>query len=164
MNHPHWQKQTWVIIPAYNEGAVIRSIVRELLDCGYQIIVVDDGSEDDTPHVLSDLPLVYVRHPLNLGQGAALQTGMKMALQLDASYVLHFDADGQHPVSQIPDLLAPLVQDKADICLGSRFLSVESRGEVPFRRRLTLQVGRIVNYLFTGMWLSDAHNGFRAMN
>lgn len=164
MKEQEWQTRTWVIIPAYNEARVVRSVVVELLHAGYQVIVVDDGSTDDTGRVLKDLSLVYVAHALNLGQGAALETGMEMARRLEADYVVHFDADGQHPLEQIPDLIAPLLRDEADICLGSRFLSRESRGAVPWRRRWTLQVGRCVNYLFTGYWMSDAHNGFRAMN
>ncbi|MEO1384254.1 MAG: glycosyltransferase family 2 protein, partial [Bacteroidota bacterium] len=110
MKWQEWQTRTWVIIPAYNEARVVRSVIVELLHAGYQVIVVDDGSTDDTGRVLKDLSLVYVAHALNLGQGAALETGMEMARRLEADYVIHFDADGQHPLEEIPDLMAPLLR------------------------------------------------------
>ena len=151
-----------VIVPAYNEGSVIRATVMELLEGGYQVIVVDDGSRDDTQAQLQNLDIHYLRHRINLGQGAALQTGMDYAKQLGAELVVHFDADGQHRVEDLPALLAPILAKEADIVLGSRFL-VDTSETPPFRRFL-LKLGILVNGLFTGLWLSDAHNGLRAMN
>lgn len=156
--------QTWIIIPTYNEGRVVRAVVKEVLAEGYQVIVVDDGSSDQTPSILADLKVHFLRHSLNLGQGAALSTGMRYAQQLGAAYVVHLDADGQHPIHQIPDLLQPLIRDEADISMGSRFLDKSSKAAVPFKRRFLLHLGRLVNFLMTGLWMSDAHNGFRALN
>src|SRR5579862_1491451 len=114
-------KRVMVIVPAYNEGPVIRSTVRSLLDAGYEVIIVDDGSQDDTSAV-RELPVVYIRHAVNLGQGAALQTGMTYALRAGADVAVTFDADGQHDSRQIDRLLAPILDGSADVVLGSRFL------------------------------------------
>ncbi|MEM6348531.1 MAG: glycosyltransferase family 2 protein [Bacteroidota bacterium] len=151
-----------LIIPAYNEATVVVPLLSSLLKLGYQVVLVDDGSTDNTKAILSDHAIHYLRHRINLGQGAALQTGMQYAKGLEADYFVHFDADAQHDPKEIPKLIAPLVEDKADICLGSRFM--QAQNEVPFSKRLVLKGAILINALFTGLWLSDAHNGFRAMN
>jgi glycosyltransferase involved in cell wall biosynthesis len=156
-------KSTFVIIPSYNESRVIRSTVEPLIDYGYSVVVVDDHSIDQTCAVLQNLPVYYLRHPINLGQGAALQTGMEFALQQGAEFIVHFDADGQHQAEDISMLLKPLRCDQADIVLGSRFLRWEDRQEVPVFRQLFLRVAVLVNWIMTGVWLTDAHNGFRAL-
>ncbi|TAE58532.1 MAG: glycosyltransferase family 2 protein [Bacteroidetes bacterium] len=153
-----------MLVPVFNEAAVLRQTLTELLQAEYEVIVVDDGSGDHSGAIASSLPVYYVRHAVNMGQGAALQTGMRLAQQLGARYLVHFDADGQHRCADIPALIAPLLADTADICLGSRFLSAESRNAVPPLRRWLLRAAILVNYAFTGLWLSDAHNGFRALN
>lgn len=153
----------FVVVAAYNEGRVIRSTLEPLIGAGYSVVVVDDGSRDDTSSVLAQLPVYSLRHLINLGQGAALQTGMAFALRQEAEYVVHFDADGQHRMADIPVLLEPLVKGEADVVLGSRFLKREHREAVPEKRRLVLRVARFINLLFTGVWLTDAHNGFRAL-
>src|ERR1700737_1869184 len=99
------QSRVFLVIPSYNEGSVLASTIRGLLPYGYSIVVVDDASSDGTPGILSDLPVHYLRHPVNLGQGAALQTGMDYALAQGAEYLVHFDADGQHPPDRISALL-----------------------------------------------------------
>lgn len=151
-----------IIIPTYNEAPVIRATLQDLLPMRYELIVVDDGSTDGTRALIADLPIHYLRHPVNLGQGAALQTGMCYAVQRSLAYVLHFDADGQHAAADIPHLLEPLLKDEADVVLGSRFKS--SVLEVPLLRRLLLRAAIVFNGLMTGLWLSDAHNGLRALN
>lgn len=156
-------KCTYVVIPAFNEQDVIGATVAPLLEAQYQVVVVDDGSTDGTSAVLNDLPVHRLRHPVNLGQGAAIQTGMEYALQQDAQYIVHFDADGQHAVEDIEMLLGPLRAGQADIVLGSRFLEPEDAKSVPAAKRAALQLARVVNFMLTGVWLTDAHNGFRTM-
>jgi polyprenyl-phospho-N-acetylgalactosaminyl synthase len=153
----------FIVIPAYNEAKVIR---QSILSLGqhYQIIVVDDASTDNTFKQINDLPIYYLRHPINLGQGAALQTGMDFARLEGASVVVHFDADGQHNPADIPKFIDKLQAGPFDIVMGSRFLEAEHTLSVPPFKRFVLRVATIVNGLLTGLWLTDAHNGFRVMN
>ena len=152
-----------VIVPAYNEGRVITDTVERLLAAGYQVVVVDDGSSDETADVRR-LPIVYLRHAVNLGQGAALQTGMTYAFRSGAEIAVHFDADGQHDCGQIERLIAPIVEGKADVVFGSRFLRQQDCSQVPWKKRILLRGGILVSWAMTGMLLSDTHNGFRAMS
>ena len=156
-------EQVFVVIPAYNEGKVIRQTIRSLGD-GYHIVLVDDASTDDTATVVRDLPIYYLCHDINLGQGAALQTGMDFARQQGADIVVHFDADGQHNPTDIGQFIETLRSQQMDIVLGSRFLRQDDLRAIPRLRRVLLRVARIINGLLTGLWLSDAHNGFRVMN
>lgn len=154
---------TFVVIPSYNEAKVICETITPLLNIGYCIVVVDDCSQDDTWQRICRLPVVALRHPINLGQGAALQTGMDFSLSHKARYIVHFDADGQHAPDQISRLLQPLIDNQADVTLGSRFLSSHDTKLVPFSKRMLLKCAVMVNFVFTGLLLSDAHNGFRAL-
>ena len=156
------QKRAFAVIPCYNEGEVLRETLEKLIAldvCG--IIVVDDGSDTPVYPRIQDLPVHCLRHCINLGQGASLQTGMEYAKRLGAEAVVHFDADGQHRPEDVPRFLEAL--QECDIVLGSRFLRNEDKTAVPFGKRILLRVARIVNFIFTGLWLSDAHNGFRAL-
>jgi glycosyltransferase involved in cell wall biosynthesis len=153
----------FIIIPCYNEQAVLRETVSGLLPLNARVVLVDDGSTVPVRKVVDGLPVEILRHPINLGQGAALQTGMDYALQKGARAVIHFDADGQHQADDIPRFLEALEQG-ADVVLGSRFLRPEDSSTLPPRKRMLLQGARLVNLIFTGLWLSDAHNGFRALN
>ena len=152
-----------VIVPAFNEGKAVKATVELLLAAGYRVVVVDDGSTDETADV-GRLPVVYLRHAVNLGQGAALQTGMTYALRAGAEIAVHFDADGQHDCAQIERLIAPIVEGKADVVFGSRFLRSQDRAQVPWKKRILLRGGILVSWVMTGMLLSDTHNGFRALS
>jgi glycosyltransferase involved in cell wall biosynthesis len=158
------RSQIFVVVPAYNEGKVLRGTLRPLVAAGYSVVVVDDGSIDGSWRQLQNLGVHCLQHPINLGQGAALQTAVAYALQAGAKYVVHFDADGQHDIEDIPGLLKPILTGRADVVLGSRFLRREDLKAVPLRRRLLLKGAVFVNWLLTGLWLSDAHNGARAFS
>ena len=127
------------------------------------MVVVDDGSSDENTEARR-LPIVYLRHAVNLGQGAALQTGITYALRAGAEIAVHFDADGQHDCGQIERLIAPIVEGQADVVFGSRFLRRQDRSQVPWKKRILLRGGILVSWAMTGMLLSDTHNGFRAMS
>ena len=152
-----------VIIPAYNEGAVLISVIKEMLLTGFIIIVVDDGSDIPLNKMLQPYPLFYIRHRANLGQGAALQTGFDFAKKLNPDIIITMDADGQHHSSSINSMIEPLLTNEADIVLGSRFLS-PGQTTVPIMKKVVLHTARLINYIFSGLLLSDAHNGLRAFN
>lgn len=154
----------YVIVPAYNEQAMLRSTISSLLTTGYTIVVIDDGSSTDQSALLTGLPIHFLRHRMNLGQGAALQTGNNYALQQGARIIVHFDSDGQHQTSDIDQLLVPILSNEFDVTLGSRFLIKHQPTTISFFRKSVLHAARYLNYFLTGLLLSDAHNGLRAMN
>ena len=152
----------FIIVPGFNEALVIRQTIEALLAKKYSIVVVDDASTDDTRKALLGLPLYYIRHLSNLGQGAAIRTGMQLALEKGARYLVTFDADGQHDTNDIEKMIAIMQQEKADIIFGSRFLQGAATN-VQTSRRMVLKTARFINYLASGILLSDANNGLRAM-
>lgn len=153
-----------VVIPAFNEAESLTRILPKFKGCLYNILVIDDGSTDHTKDVLLNLSANYICHSQNLGQGAALMTGMKYANDGNYDIVVHFDADGQHQVPDIATLITPLLTNQYDIALGSRFLKRETISRIPFRRRALLRIARYVDFAFSGILLSDVHNGLRALN
>jgi glycosyltransferase involved in cell wall biosynthesis len=152
------RSETWVVIAAFNEGKVIHDVVNEVARAGWPVVVVDDGSRDNTAEAARMSGVIVVRHRVNLGQGAALQTGIDYALRRGARSIVTFDADGQHTCEDIPLLVAAL--DDADIALGSRFLGkVEGASQ---RRVALLRTATAVSNSLSGMKLTDAHCGLRA--
>ena len=151
----------WVVIAAFNEAPRIGQVLDDLSRVVRNVVVVDDGSGDDTGNEVLKRTAWLLRHPSNLGQGAALQTGITFALSRGASYIVTFDADGQHTPDDIPALISALGDAQADYGLGSRFLG---RAEnIPATRRLLLRFAVLFTHVFSGVSLSDAHNGIRAM-
>lgn len=158
------KKDIYIVVPAYNEGSVIIDTITPLLRLGYNIVVVDDGSSDDTYERASTLPISVLQHPINLGQGAALRTGTDFALLHGAQAIVHFDADGQHPPERIHDLLAPILNNETQVVLGSRFINPEDSKEIPTLKKWVLKMGIAFTGLTSGVWLSDTHNGLRALS
>jgi glycosyltransferase involved in cell wall biosynthesis len=156
-------KDIFVIIPAYNEEAAIEQVVRDLLPMGYSLVVVDDASTDSTGRVAKGLPVHYLRHRINFGQGAALQTGITYALRMGARLLVTFDADGQHSPEDIPAMINYLETARLDVVFGSRFLSLKPSA-LPAARKFLLRLARYLNFLVTGILLSDAHNGLRVFS
>ncbi len=157
-------EKTCIVVPCYNEKVTIRKVVKALLHHPVEIIVIDDGSSFDVRQELSELPIHFLRHKINLGQGAALQTGTEYALSISADYIIHFDGDGQHDPDIIPDLIAAIKKGDKDIIMGSRFMDKEIRSNIPFLRSVILKGAIFINYIKSGIWLTDAHNGLRVMN
>ncbi len=153
------------VIPAYNEEKTIRKVIRDLKPKVDEIIVVDDGSRDSTKAIAEKEGVIVLRHIVNRDQGAALQTGTAYALKLGADIIVHFDADGQHKVEDIEKLIAPILQGECDVVFGSRFLDEKSIDNIPFTKRyLILKPAIILNRILTGLELTDAHNGLRALS
>jgi polyprenyl-phospho-N-acetylgalactosaminyl synthase len=151
----------WIVVAAYNEARVIADVVRPLVSEGYAVVVVDDGSIDDTAKLARAAGAALLRHAINRGQGAALQSGLRYALERGARIVITFDADGQHAVEDLPRLLEPILESEADVVLGSRFL--EHTAAVPPIRRLLLRAAVVFTGVASGVTLTDAHNGMRAL-
>ncbi|MEM7474847.1 MAG: glycosyltransferase family 2 protein [Planctomycetota bacterium] len=156
------KSKVWIVIAAYNEASRIGETVHGLVSSGCNIVVVDDGSHDATSDVAKSLPVWVLRHPINSGQGAALQTGIDFALSRGAEAIVTFDADGQHDPADLPKMLRPVLNEEVDAVLGSRFLGhAES---IPFARRVLLKLAILFTRLTTGLQLTDTHNGFRVFS
>ena len=153
----------FVIVPVFNEATVIEQTLKDLLKLGYNIIVVDDGSTDNIRNILKAYPVISISHAINLGQGASLETGMELARRLHAEIIVHFDGDGQHLAEDIKKLVQPIIDEECDIVFGSRFLQ-KGTTRMSFIRKAILQTARYFNWAYTGILLSDAHNGLRALN
>lgn len=154
-------RDTWAIVRCFNEAPVVGAVVRDLIQWFPKVVGVDDGSTDGSGEALRESGARVVRHAVNLGAGAALQTGVRFAL-LDrrAAYFVCFDADGQHRVPDAVAMVERLRNEHVDVLIGSRFLG--SASGMPAVRRAVLQAGRIFERVSSGMALSDAHNGLRA--
>ncbi len=161
----------FVIVPAYNEEKSIGRVLRGFFETQFKdeslknmkVVVVDDGSVDNTVQIASQAGATVLRHEINRGQGAALQTGNQYALEQGASIVVHFDADGQFNPVDIESGLMTMKNKGVDVVLGSRFL--DNRSKMPWSKKyLLLPISRFVNRLLTGLKLTDAHNGFRILS
>ena len=156
------QARVYIVVAAYNEAESIGDVVRELCEQYAHVIVVDDGSVDETGDLALAAGATVLTHLINRGQGAALQTGITYALNQGADYVVTFDADGQHDVADIGRLLEPISQGSVHAALGSRFL-VQS-GKIPLGRRITLLFAVLFTRFTSRARLTDAHNGLRAFS
>lgn len=152
----------WLVIPLYNEATVVREVISQARETFPYIVVVDDGSKDDSARQAAAAGAIVVRHPVNLGQGAALQTGFSYILEkTNANYVVTFDADGQHSTTDAAAMVAAAREEELAVILGSRFL----QGPSPVGRlkRLVLRTAAAVSSRTSGMHLTDAHNGLRVI-
>lgn len=142
---------------------MIGGVVEELRRRFPYVVCVDDGSTDGSQKAAQDAGAVVLQHPINLGQGAALQTGFEYVLQdPELGCVVTFDADGQHRVQDAAEMVERVYKDEADIVLGSRFL--DDRTTLSRAKRVVLRVAALQQRISTGLQLTDAHNGLRAMS
>ncbi len=154
--------RVFIVIAAFNEARTIRDVVQQLLVHYPDVVVVDDASSDGTALCLKGLKVFLLRHILNRGQGAALQTGITFALQQGADVIVTFDADGQHHEKNISALVEPILRGECDVSLGSRFLG--SAHNIPFARRVILKAGIVFTRIASGIKVTDVHNGLRAFS
>jgi glycosyltransferase involved in cell wall biosynthesis len=153
--------ELWIVLAAFNEAAVIGDVLQGLSAYLPRVVVVDDGSTDRTGDIATKIGACLVTHRVNLGQGAALQTGIAYALARGAKIICTFDADGQHPPETIDALHATLKRTDSDIVFGSRFLN--DTAKIPATRRALLRLAVLLNKVQTGLALTDTHNGLRLM-
>ena len=157
------QPSTWVFIAAYNEESTIGAVIDDVQSVTSNIVVVDDCSKDKTAEIARRKGAHVLRHCINRGKGAAIRTGTAYALSHGADIIVHFDADGQHHAFDIQKVLQPILDGRADVVLGSRFLKDAQTNISPVRKAV-LKLGRYFTWFFSGIRLTDAHNGLRAFS
>jgi polyprenyl-phospho-N-acetylgalactosaminyl synthase len=156
--------QVYIVIPVYNEEQVIATVIRNTQKYFKNIVCVDDGSKDNSASEIKKTSAYLVRHPINMGQGAALQTGIEFARSFNnAKYFVTFDADGQHRVDDVMAMVKELKKGKSDIILGSRFLGQEAEN-MPKLKRIILRLAIKFSNITSGVKLTDTHNGLRVFN
>ena len=154
-------RDVWVVIPLYNEATVIAEVVSGLLLHFPNVVCIDDGSQDHGGRIAREAGARIITHPINLGQGAALQTGFEYALERDAHYVVTFDADGQHRVEDASAMVERARIEDLAIVFGSRFL--DERTQPGFLKKLVLKSAVAATNWATKTRLTDAHNGLRVI-
>ena len=156
------RKDVAVIIPVYNEAQVIKKVIESTLKHFEYVVCVNDGSRDTSSEEISKTKAYLIEHPINMGQGAALQTGVEFARKLPVDYFVTFDADGQHRIEDVKTMLDTIEQGDSDIILGSRFL-----GNVVGMKRskfIVLKLAIQFTNMTSGLHLTDTHNGLRVFN
>lgn len=151
-----------IIIPVYNEGRVIKKVLQEVLKHYKHVVCVNDGSRDNSSEEVCKTKAYLVEHPINMGQGAALQTGIEFARQLPVKYFVTFDADGQHRLDDVKNMLSVITKGKYDIILGSRFLGTTLNMDT--KKRIILKLAVKFSNATSGLKLTDTHNGLRVFN
>lgn len=155
--------KTWLVVPLYNEAQVVRGVIENARKVFPNVVCVDDGSSDHSVSEARAAGALVVRHPINLGQGAALRTGLDYALNdPGAEYFVTFDSDGQHRVEDALAMVERLSREPLDVVIGSRFL--DGRTKPGLIKELVLKSAIVFQNITTGVHLSDAHNGLRAFN
>ena len=155
-------KDIYIVIPAKDEARRIGVVLKKIKKEGYfNVIVVNDGSSDNTAEVSRKLGATVLTHIVNLGPGAATQTGMDYALRKGAKVVVTLDADDQHCPTDINSLIEEMEKEQVDVVIGSRFL--KKGNEVPQLRILFNKIGNYITAVFTGLLVTDSQSGFKAM-
>jgi glycosyltransferase involved in cell wall biosynthesis len=154
-----------VVVPAFNEATRISTTITELKNYFSEIIVVDDGSSDGTYDVAFRAGIYPLKHPMNLGQGAALQTGIEAALlNPDIKIIVTFDADGQHSSESASKLVDEMRRSGCEVVLGSRFCPGAERENMPLKKRIILRLAVLLTRFDSGLKVTDTHNGLRVMS
>jgi glycosyltransferase involved in cell wall biosynthesis len=152
-------RDLWIVVPAYNEAEVLAATLDQLHGVAGSVVVIDDGSTDQTAALAKAKGVLVVRHAINLGQGAALSTGLAFAVARGATHVCTFDADGQHDPRTIAELCDAVDECGADVGLASRFLG--GAVAMSWMRKQVLRLAIVFTRLHTGLRITDTHNGLR---
>jgi polyprenyl-phospho-N-acetylgalactosaminyl synthase len=156
-------RNVWIVVPAFNEAGVIGEVISDLRSVFTNVVCVDDGSADDTGEVALKAGAHLVRHPVNLGQGAAIQTGVEYARRQPGAQVFAtFDADGQHRVKDLVTMIDRLGAGDVDVVIGTRFGPGVSRP--PLLKRVVLQTAARLSPRGRRLGLTDTNNGLRVFN
>lgn len=155
-----------VIVPAYNEEESLPSLLQEIQQMNYDVVVINDSSQDDTAKVALEMGVPVLSLAANLGIGGAVQTGFKYALNNGYDIVVQVDGDGQHDPSWIETVVAPVCNGEMDCVIGSRYVpgSLDTEYKTPFARRAGMYFSTSVLYLATGLRINDTTSGFRALS
>jgi len=154
----------YVVMPAYNESETIENVIEDLKERNLKMVIIDDGSHDETYKIAADTIYnshkgsVY-RHVINRGLGAALETGIKAALAKHADIIVTFDADGQHDPDDIIPVCKPIMENKADVVIGTRNFE-----EMPASKKFGNTVMNMITRIFYGIHVNDSQSGLRAFN
>jgi len=155
----------YVVVPAYNEEKMIGNTLRKLKNEGYKnIIVVDDGSRDDTYNIAKEEGAIVCRHIINRGLGGALGTGIKCALLYNPKVIITFDADGQHDPKDIEKVAKPILEDDYDVAIGSRLMDENEVKNMPKIKRIGNWGLNFLTYLMGGHFITDSQSGLRAFS
>jgi glycosyltransferase involved in cell wall biosynthesis len=152
-----------VIIPAFNEEKSIATIIYDIKKYIDHVVVIDDHSSDDTGKIARNFGATVIRHPENKGVGAAMKTGIAYAKKLKPNIIITIDADGQHRPEDIPSLIGPIIEGRADFVLGSRFLTKEPKN-MAFKKKVGNKLLSLIVSFLAGVRLTDTQTGFRAFN
>ena len=154
------KSKIFIVIPTFNEESVIQDVIKEVREAGYEnIIVVDDGSSDNTQEKAKIAGTIALRHKINRGQGAATKTGIEAAKLLKADIIVTIDGDGQHDPKDIEKLIKPILQNHCDVVLGTRLQNPKG---MPWYKIIANKVGNFFTWYLFGLWVSDSQSGFRA--
>lgn len=153
-------RKIFIVIPAYNESRIILSVIGEIKRYGYEnIIIVDDGSTDNTFEKAKSAGIIALKHKINRGKGAATKTGIEAAKLLGADIIVTMDGDGQHDPEDIGKLTEPVLSGKYDVVLGTRLKNTEG---MPWYKIIHNKIGNIITWYLFGLYVSDSQSGFRA--
>jgi glycosyltransferase involved in cell wall biosynthesis len=154
---PH---KIFVVVPAYNEETVITSVIHEIRNAGYSnIVIIDDGSKDQTQDAAKQAGAIAFKHQINRGKGAATKTGIEAAKLLGADIIITMDGDGQHDPHDIKNLINPIQKNHCDVVLGSRLINPKG---MPGYKILHNKIGNILVWYLYGLYVTDSQSGFRA--
>lgn len=154
-----------LIIPAYNEEASIANTLKQIIDSGYDYVIVNDGSTDSTESILQSHNYNFVSLISNLGIGGAVQTGYKYAYENNYDIAIQVDADGQHDISYLQNIIQPIIEQKADLVIGSCFIDKTAKNQRASKiRRFGVYFLSNTIKLFSGKRIYDPTSGFRAAN
>jgi len=160
--------KTLVIVPAFNEEGNLPKLLDELLSYRnrYDVLVVDDGSRDESAQIARQRNVPVIQLPANLGIGGAVQTGFKYAVEKNYDIVVQLDGDGQHDPIWLDHVIGPIIQGEANCVIGSRYLKENSDRDykTPFFRRIGMIFSSLILFMATGKWITDTTSGFRALD